>query len=259
MATGQGTIISDGKGNYKKLVGNDWVDYTPNDPNMGGAKKSAGGGKFSPQAQAFLNTMSQQAADAGETGRMYDQAGQYIKTLKPGPNRGRFLEIATPEENGGFMDTLGAAIVGGPARLIGAVTPEETRALQGLKRLQSEQVLGKQLLQKGPQTESDAARLQLTELSPMKDATLNQQVIEQGKKKTDRTRAKSIFYTAWANKYGLNGVAPNGLTADQVWAQSADHIANRVLGRAKTVVESRAQARSKTGAKIKILSREKVQ
>lgn len=238
----EGTVITDGKGNYKILKGGQWVDHTPKESTTGG-----GGKKFSPQAQSFLNDLSTQASESAETRRMYERAEGAVNTLRPGPNRGRFLEIATPEEGGGFFDTLGAALVGGPARLIGAITPQDTNAYQSLKALQSENVLGKQILQKGPQTESDAARLQLTEISPSKSGKVNKEIIEAGKRKTDRVRAKAIFYTKFANKYGLNGTSPNGFTADQLWNQAGDIITERYF----------PSKGKKPQSSIKVLSRRK--
>lgn len=211
-----------------------------------GARGAGGGGKKqSPQAQKFLNDLSTQAIEAGETRKLYEQAGKYLGTLQPGPYRGRFLDVAIPEENGGFFDTLGAIVVGGPARLLGAVTPKEVDAYQGLKRLQSEQVLGKQLLQKGPQTESDAARLQLTELSPSKSAGLNREIAAQGITKADRIRARSIFYNKFANLYGQGGTTPEGYTADQIWTHAGDRLTRSWFGK-------------KSGSQIKVLSRTKV-
>jgi hypothetical protein len=83
-------------------------------------------------------------------------------------------------------------------------------------------VLGEQILQKGPQTESDAARMQLTEISPSKSTNVNREIIEAGKHKANRVRAKAAFYTKFANHYGLNGVNPKGMTADQLWVAMGD-------------------------------------
>jgi hypothetical protein len=170
--------------------------------------------------------------------------------------------MMTPEEGGGILDTIGG-IVGAIPRAIGAITPQETDALQGLKRLQSQRVLGEQILQKGPQTESDAARMALTTVSPMKSKVVNEEVIRTGKAASERDQAKSVFYTAWANKYGLNGVSPEGLTADEVWGQVANSITDRVRGRTKTVSESLTNRRraANPGAgntSIKIISRKKI-
>jgi len=174
-------------GEKVKWDGENWVNVAGSGSAMGGGKK------MSVQAQNFLNNLSQQAADAGETRRVYERARQDVKTLQPGPYRGALMQAATPEDNGGFFDRLGAIAIGGPLRLIGAITPQETEAYQHMRGLQSQQILQTQLAQKGPQTESDAARMMLTELSPGKTAAVNNDVINKGISKADRARAKSIF------------------------------------------------------------------
>jgi len=228
-------------GEKVKWDGENWVNVAGSGSAMGGGKK------MSVQAQNFLNNLSQQAADAGETRRVYERARQDVKTLQPGPYRGALMQAATPEDNGGFFDRLGAIAIGGPLRLIGAITPQETEAYQHMRGLQSQQVLQAQLAQKGPQTESDAARMMLTELSPGKTAAVNNDVINKGISKADRARAKSIFYSHFANKWGLNGVSPHGYTADQLWASDGDRITKSLFGTPQNSTST-----------IKVLSREKV-
>lgn len=240
-----GTIISDGQGHYKIAKGGQWVDYTGPLP---GAKAAATSGRSQQQTQKFLNELSTEAANAAEVERHYQRARKAVEQLKPGPYRGRFLQAATPEEGGGILDTIGAIVIGGPARLTGAIRPKETDAYQILKGLQSEQVLGKQLLQKGPQTESDAARLQLTEISPNKSPEANMNVIQNGIAKTRRIRAKAVFYTKFAQQYGLNGTNDKGETADEIWAKKADAITKQLFN----------DQVSQSGGDIRVLSRRKV-
>lgn len=216
------------------------------------SKGPGGGAKMSPQAQKFLNDLSTAAQGARETGKIYDEAGKAVSTLQPGPNRGRFLEIATPEEGGGILDTLGAIVVGAPARAIGAITPEETNAYQTLRALQSSNVLTRQIEQKGPQTESDAARLMLTELSPSKSEAVNKEIVERGRHKTRREQAKAIFYTRFANKWGLNGTSPHGHTADELWAKQGDAI-TRQLFEGKPILKQQPTGTSR----IRVISRTK--
>lgn len=225
MASGDGTIITDGNGNYLIAKGGQWLPY--NGPNA--TKRGGGSPKMSQTDEKFLNTLSDQARSANETGILYDRARQDIKTLKPGPNRGRFMQMATADQGGGIADTLGSWLIGGPARLIGAITPEETEAYQHLKGLQAGNVLTRQLEQKGPQTESDAARLALTEISPDKTTATNMDVIEQGKRKVARTRAYTIFAQNFAAKYGLHGTSPHGYTLDQLWQHEGDRITDSLF------------------------------
>lgn len=221
----------------------------------GGAQAAGGGGKkFSPQAQNFLNDLSKNASSAREVGRLYDRAESAIKTVKPGPYRNRLLLSPAIPEEGGILDAIGGAVVGGPARLIGAVTPEETSAYQTMRAIQNAAVLERQLPQKGPQTESDAARMMLADISPGKDVDANREVMEAGRRKIEREQARAIFYTQFANKYGLHGVTPDGFTADQLWAKDSDYIVQRTV---KGAPAGSWKNKNKQGG-IKILSRTKV-
>ncbi len=211
-------------------------------------KKNGGG--ISKAAEGFLNTLSAQAAEAGETARVYQRSRAANEALRPGPNRGRFLKMATPEEGGGALDTIGAALIGAPLRMLGGITEKDTNAYQQLRAYQSDQVLGKQILQKGPQTESDAARLQLTEISPEKSQAVNREIIDSGLDKTTRIQAKATFYTKFANRWGLNGVAPNGMTADQLWKS----VANKVT---QDVKDARNGGGNRGGG-VRVISRRKV-
>lgn len=215
------------------------------------ADKAAGAGTVDKQAQMFLNKLSTEAQSAAEVGRLYDRAEGALKKVKPGPYRNRLLlSPAIPEDNGGILDAISGATLGGVARAIGAVTPEEVSAYQTVRGIQSGGVLEKQLAQKGPQTESDAARLMLTEISPGKDAAANDEIIRAGRQKIKRDQAKATFYTKWANKYGLNGTNPEGETADQIWARSSDYIVKKLDQQA---------GHGKVPSQIRVISRTKVQ
>src|SRR3546814_9981784 len=96
----------------------------------------------------------------------YRRAAGSIDRLGTGPWRGKVLDMAIPEEGGGFGDTIGAATVGGAMGLFGGLPEQTITDFQNLKGLQSGRVLKQQIAQKGPQTESDAARMKLTEISP---------------------------------------------------------------------------------------------
>lgn len=227
-------------GEKLRFDGQNWVSVGGTTP----IKKGGG----DPQTRAYLNDLSSKAADAAEAMRIYDAAEQPLKKLHPGPGRGRLMEIATPEEGGGLLDTIGGVLVGGPARALGAITPDETDAYQKIRGYQSRQVLQAQLAQKGVQSESDAARMQLTELSPSKSLDVNMDVINRGRDRARRAQARAIFYSRFANDWGLNGVDRQGRTADQIWAQEADKLTNEILGPPKN-------SKSRT---ITVLSRTKV-
>lgn len=182
--------------------------------------KKTGAAKLVNPDRTVLNDLEMQSRVAGDTLREYGAAQAAIKQLNPGPFRGAFLDAAIPNEGGSILDKIGATVIGGPARALGAISPQDVNSYQRLKGLQSQRVLQEQLAQKGPQTDSDAARLQLTELSPSKTKTVNEQVIRSGQEKAQRAQARAPFYARWANQYGLNGVDASGRSVEQAFQAS---------------------------------------
>lgn len=211
------------------------------------AAVGSAGTKLSQTTEKFFNQLRDQANDAAEARRIYQGAEDPIRRLHPSPGRGRFMQMMTPEEGGGVLDTIGG-IVGTVPRVLGAITPDETNAYQQLRGYQSQQILRRQLEQKGPQTESDAARLALTELSPSKSVPVNEDIINKGIARTARAQARAVFYTRFASKWGINGRDAQGRTADEIWNNEADKLTHEIitgLDRAPT-------------ANIKVISRKKV-
>jgi hypothetical protein len=172
-----------------------------------------------PQEQITLNRMTENAASAGEVRRQYAAAAPVIKRLGTGPFRGAFLDAATAEDGGGFWDKIGAALVGVPAKLTGAVTDQDTADFTNLKALQARRVLAEQTLQKGVQTEGDATRIKAGDIGPYMPEATNLATAERGVGMADRSAQRAAFYTAWTNKYGLNGVNENGQAAEQVFSK----------------------------------------
>src|SRR3546814_9213428 len=100
--------------------------------------------------------------------------------------------MAIHEEGGGFGDTIGAATVGVARGLFGGLQEQTITDFQNLKGLQSGRVLEQQIAQKGPQTESDAARMKLTEIIPYRTKAANQEIIASGALKAAAAARKEI-------------------------------------------------------------------
>lgn len=241
------TIAKNANGDMIILKGNQWVPYTGPDPAL---SKGPGGSRASQQDVKLLNEYGSAAADAAEVERIYKRAATDIKKFHTGPYRGTIMGMATPEDNGGFMDKLGAVVIGAPARLTGAITSEDTNRYQKLRSLQQYRVLGEQTRQKGVQTEGDAARIMLAEISPTKTEEANMDIIRNGIARMQRVKAKAAFYTKWANKYGLHGQNAAGQTADQVWGTKSDILTKEMFGDPEDALG--------TPSKIRVISRTKV-
>lgn len=230
MASGDGTIISDGSGNFKISKGGEWVDYTGPKP---GATKGQGG-KIDKTSEGFLNKLSEDANSARETSKLYDRAEGSLKAINPGPYRNSLLlSPAIPEDDGGWADKLGAMTIGGVAKVTGAVTPNEVSHYQTVRAIQNAAVLERQLQQKGVQTNTDAQRMMLADISANKGMRANQEIIDAGRAQLKRRQARAVFYTQFANKFGLNGLSPHGYTVDQLWATDGDRITKSLMGEVK--------------------------
>lgn len=171
-------------------------------------------GKLSVQDNKFLNELRSTAGQPGlDAQNEYRRAAKAVDRLGTGPVRASLLDAFIPEEGGGFWDRVGG-IIGAP--FIDRQTVDDFQTLKGL---QSERVLSQQLAQKGPQTESDAARLQLTEVSPYKTPEANRRILDAGMRKATLGAMKPDFYTRWTNRYGLNGTDERGRTVDAAWGE----------------------------------------
>lgn len=242
-----GTIISDGQGHYKILKGGQWQDYTGPQP---GASGGGSGGRSQQQDTKLLNEMSVQANDAAEVERIYRRAANDIRQFHTGPYRGRFMQMMTPDDQGGVLDTIGG-VVGAIPRAVGAITKKDTDTYQRLQSLQQYRVLGEQTRQKGVQTEGDAARIKLAEISPSKTMDANMDIINNGLARMQRVQARASFYQQWAHKYGLHGANEQGQNVDQVWANNADAIT-------RSMIKHNPLAPAQQGGDIRVLSRRKV-
>lgn len=169
--------------------------------------------QLSPADQQFLNSMRTSTGDMGDTIRTLGNAAHALDRLNPGPVRATALSAAIPEEGGGLLDKIGGIAFGG--------LPEQSTKndWQTVQALRNEAVLAKQIAQKGPQTDSDAIRMQMASLDPYKYIKPNAEILGAGMLQAKLAQHKPDFYTRWANKYGsINAVSPSGQTADAAWS-----------------------------------------
>jgi hypothetical protein len=180
---------------------------------LGGKPTAPAPGKLSVQDNKFLNELRATSGQGGlEAETEYRNAARVIDRLGTGPVRAAMLDAFIPEDGGGFFDKVGG-LLGAP--FIDRQTVDDFQTLKGL---QSKRVLSSQLEQKGPQTESDAARLKLTEVSPYNTPEANRRILDAGMRKARLSSIKPDFFTKWVNQYGLNGLDPQGRSVDAAWA-----------------------------------------
>lgn len=176
--------------------------------------------KLAPQDKAVLDRLNESSASMGEALRQEQAAVPALQRLHPGPFRGAFLDAALPSIGGGFMDKAGATIIGGPAKLMGLLPSQDVSDYQTADRARNQRVLAEQILQKGPQTESDAARMAATTLGPATNMDVNNNIVASDAQLHSRVASRANFYANWAKTYGLNGVDASGNSVEKAFQDS---------------------------------------
>lgn len=173
--------------------GGQWVNYSaPGAP--------APARKLSPRDEKELIKQQEGAATALEVRNRVERVAPSAKRLDGGPWRGMFLDMALPNPQGGIMDRIGATILGAPAKLIGAITPQDVEDHQAITRAAVESTRQSETGEKGVQTEGDSARQLAATLTPY--TSDSERLVREIFQKADRQVARPDFYTVWANKYG---------------------------------------------------------
>lgn len=173
------------------------------------------GGGLSEQDQNFINAIRTQVGGIDDTISTLSNAAQITDRMNP--DVARYAEWGTVGEGGGLGDWLGSKLFGG------LTTPQQKDDFQTLSALQNEAVLLKQQAQKGPQTEADAIRMQLSSLSPFKRNVPNAAIIGQAALNARLAQRRPGFYTEWAQKHGsVNEVDQQGRSVDQAWKKFSD-------------------------------------
>lgn len=176
--------------------------------------------KLSPQEQKVLNEANAAAQEGQSIQRDYNELDSARKRLGTGPWRGSFLDAAIPTEDGGIMDTLGGWLIGGPARLVGAIDQGDVDAYNTFRRVQSRRVLAEQKQQRGVQTEGDAARIKAGDVGVRASSSANAGAVQRGRQESQLLIDRASALTQWANRYGVNGLNERGQTFQQVFDAS---------------------------------------
>lgn len=190
---------------------------------------------ISDRDQTLINGMRGQQGDLSGVLRDIAAAQDAVKRFSPSPARGRLFSMGVPEEDDW-------AVTAAAKNLFGLALPDQDKEdYQRLVGLQSQGVLNSQIAQKGPQTESDAARMKLANVSPNKDVRVNADILAEQQYDTLMKQSRAGFYETWANNLGsTHAINGQGKTADQVWAEQYD--------RGLRQMREKTNARRSTGA-----------
>ena len=161
----------------------------------------------------------QEKAEAGAYGKMLiDQYGKLVESAELAAKTLPSIEANLSALNKGLDTGFGTEAKAAAAKVLGALGVQsaekyatdtqtfQSNAIQGL--------LQKQLEQKGPQTESDAQRIEQAGAQLGKTKAANEFILTVAKEQLQRDREQRDFYRSWKKKTGsFDG-------ADDAWAAS---------------------------------------
>jgi hypothetical protein len=197
-----------------------WVPVTdPNEIAAAQAELSGGNNKFTAPDKTFLNEQRALSQAGRDSVTEYKNAAGAIDRFGTDAFKANIYDAAIPDETDGIFSGFRKRIVNKVGRVAGVIDDQGVDDFQTLKGLQAQRTLTAGAAQKGPQTEFDAARIALSEISPYKTMEANRRVIYNGTLKAALLARKADYYTTWANKYGLNGLDPQGRSVEAGWEQ----------------------------------------
>lgn len=166
---------------------------------------------------AFINKLREQAQIAQNAIRELQSAAVAGDRFDTGPSNARNTTRSIVQEDDGLL-TQGARGVYG---LLSGVSKQDQQDYQELDRLRQARVARIQQEQKGPQTESDAARYMKSTFGPDKMPDVNARSIAEATYAARMDVLRPEIYLQWANKYGsLNALNEKGQGIDEVWSEA---------------------------------------
>lgn len=169
---------------------------------------------ISEKDQDFINKLRESAASIPQTIGTINSSAGAIDRFNPSQGKGALYGMFQAEDN----DWPTTSAAKGIGRLF--LDDQGVKDYEDLRSLQEKQVLNTQVEQKGPQTESDAARTKLSQIAPNKSKETNARLVGEAMYNAKMGAYKPSFYTQWANRFGsINAVNKSGKTADEVWTQ----------------------------------------
>lgn len=208
-----GDTITDGKGHFKQWNGSAWADTaaigSPLRPPV----------KMTAPDKKMLNTQLDGAMAGMEARELIKDIAPAVKRLGGGPFRGMFLDAALPN-SGGFWDKIGSAVIGGPAKVFGALPDDTIKDYQIVNRAANLSTRQSVTGEKGTQTEGDAARALVSTITAGTTPEAADQMERDINAKAERQQGRPQFYTVWANKYGLNQPDEHGRDVETAFQQT---------------------------------------
>lgn len=168
---------------------------------------------ISEKDQAIIDGMRQQAAPAAQLLPQIRDASKAADRFQGGPGKGAYYDAVMPETNDWGITAAAKGLLRTP------LSKQSMMDYQALKSPQQSIILNEQQAQKGPQTESDAARMALAGVTPSNYNSVNAQRAAIAAFNAKMAMNKPDFYSRWANQHGsLGALDHGGQSVDKAWS-----------------------------------------
>lgn len=197
-----------------------WVSDTsyrppaPSGPVLSSAKTSADDRK------ALLAATNKATAERDAL-RTYGDALKAVDTFGTGPSKGAFFRAITPDDEGGFWDTVGALAGSIPRVFIGQDTLD---AYDHLRTVNAKTAIDNSAALKGPATDKDMALLRLAGVGPMRTVKENKRIVNEAIRTSGLEQARAMVTSDWIARFGsLAQPSPKGITYERALRIAEDH------------------------------------
>jgi hypothetical protein len=155
----------------------------------------------------------------------YNSTARAVTDMKTGPWKAKWLDMITPDEDGGWLDPIGAAI-GAPFRAF--VDDKTAAARDQLKTVGARVALQGSQQMKGSSSDKDTALMRMAGVSAYKGVGENNRILAAAQRDSIISEARALFKSKWISKMGsMSNPRPDGVTYEQALRET-DRRANKI-------------------------------
>lgn len=164
--------------------------------------------KTSSDDQKALRDSSARAMTERDAMRVYNDAEQAVRRLDTGPMQSWWMDTITPEQDGGFWDSVGG-VLGTPARLL--YKDQDFSDRDHLRTVNADASIAASANMKGAASDRDMAMMRLTGVQTGKTREENLRVIGDARLQSSLEQWRARYTSRWISRYGsLSAPAPSG-------------------------------------------------
>lgn len=188
------------------------------------AKGPTGGGvkaKTTPQDMIELREASGKAQSERDARRGYRSTQRAVEDMDTGPWKARWLDMITPDQDGGVMDTIGS-VLGSVARPF--ISERTLAARDQMNTVSAQTALQGSQMMKGSSSDKDTLLMRTAGISPYKTKQENLRILKSAERDSGLAQARAQTKSWWISKFGsMAQPSPNGTTYEQAMSLTDRH------------------------------------